>query len=149
MIPILLLAALLPACRTAPPLPPVDLQAAGWEVRQGQAVWTSARGATGVAGELIVASGADGAGFVQFAKPPFTLVTAHAQAGVWGLELHQTRRHLRGAGQPPARIVWFALVEAVAGRMPGGGWQFAREGPANWRLANPGTGEILEGYLTP
>jgi len=118
-------------------------------VQQGQAVWTSARGAPGVAGELLVARGPDGTCFIQFAKPPFTLVTARSQGGAWVLELHQTRRHFRGTGQPPARFVWFALAEAVAGRTPGRGWQLARPGPAAWCLANPATGEVLEGYLTP
>jgi len=149
LIPSLLLAALLPACRTTPSLPPVDLQATGWRVRQGQAVWTSARGASGVAGELIVAIRGDGACFVQFAKPPFTLVTAHSQAGAWALELPPTRRYFHGLGQPPARFVWIALAEALAGRAPGGGWQFAWPEPAGWRLANPATGEALEGYFTP
>jgi hypothetical protein len=118
-------------------------------VQQGQAVWTSARGAPGVAGELLVARGPDGTCFIQFAKPPFTLVTARSQGGAWVLELHQMRRHFRGTGQPPARFVWFALAEAVAGRSPTGGWQLARPEPAGWRLANPATGEVLEGYLTP
>jgi hypothetical protein len=155
LIPILLLAVLLPGCRTAPTLPPVDLRAAGWMVRQGQAVWTSARGAAGaagvagVAGELVVAIGADGACFVQFVKPPFTLVTARAQAGAWTLELPQTRRHYHGRGQPPTRFVWFALADAVAGRLPVGDWEFEEDGPTDWRLTNARTGETLAGYFTP
>ncbi len=149
LIPILLLAVLLPGCRTTPALPPVNLRAAGWMVRQGQAVWTSARGAAGVAGELVVAIGADGACFVQFAKPPFTLVTARSQAGAWTLELPQTRRHYHGRGGLPARFVWFALADAVADRLPVGDWEFEEDGPTDWRLTNARTGETLAGYFTP
>lgn len=146
----LLLAALLgTGCRTRAPLPAVDLQGVGWSVRQGQAVWTAAPGESGVAGELLVACRPDGGRYVQFAKPPFTIVTAQAQAEVWTVEMPQTRRRFDGPGRAPLQFVWFALAQAVAGEAPGVGWQFTLLGADGWRLANATTGETLEGYFAP
>lgn len=142
-------ATLLAGCRTVPSLPAVDLQAPGWEVRQGQAVWAATPEAEGVAGELFVATRADGACWVQFAKPPFTLATAHAEAGAWAVEPAASRRRLRGRGPAPQRWVWFALAAAVRAEPAGGDWRFHRSDPAHWGLTNAVTGESLAGYLTP
>src|SRR5215475_11653944 len=57
-------------CQTVPPLPPVDLAASGWTVRNGQAVWHLPDG-TELAGELLAARGQDGREYVQFTKNPF------------------------------------------------------------------------------
>ena len=132
-----------------PPLPPADLQAPGWSVRQGQAVWTSAKGKDDVAGEILLATRARGECFVQFAKPPFTLATARAEAGGWSVELASARRQFCGRGPGPVRFVWFALAEACCGRVVGGGWSFEARRGTGWCLTNALTGEMLEGYLTP
>lgn len=147
--PTFLLAALLGGCRTPTPLPPVDLAGAGWTVRQGQAVWTASRDQPGVAGELLIARGAEAACFVQFAKPPFTLVTAQAQAGAWQVEMPPTRRRFAGRDGAPSRFVWFALAKAVFGHPPGADWQFEERGTDGWRLTNQATGETVEGYCAP
>ena len=144
----LLLPLLLAGCRT-PPAPPLDLHGPGWLVRQGQAVWTAGEGEQGVAGELLVACGPGGACFVQFAKPPFTIVTAQAKAETWTVEMPQARRRFEGRSRAPAQFVWFALAEAISGETLGAGWQFKRAEADGWRLANPATGESLEGYFTP
>lgn len=149
VVPTLLLIAFLGGCRTTPPLPPVDLQASGWSVRQGQAVWTAARGEDGVAGELLLASQTDGACFVQFAKPPFTLATARSEAGGWSVELLSARRHFGGHGQAPAQFVWFALANALRKQPADGAWHFAARGPEGWCLTNAVTSETLEGYFAP
>ena len=131
------------------PWPPVDTTQPGWRVLNGQAVWTAARGGEGVAGELLLASRTDGACFVQFAKPPFTLATARAEAGVWSVELLSARRHFRGHGPAPAHFVWFALADALRGQPAGGAWHFEAHGAGGWSLTNAVTGEALEGYFSP
>jgi hypothetical protein len=149
---LLVLVAALCGCRTAPSLPPVNLQAPGWTVRQGQAVWTAKRSEEGVAGELLLATRTDGACFVQFAKPPFTLATARSEAGVWAVELASAQRRLGGRGPAPARIVWFALVEERGGTDQDARptpWRFRALDGERWQLENPGTGESLEGYFAP
>jgi hypothetical protein len=145
-----LLAALLGAgCRTPAPLPPVDLQRPGWTLRQGQAVWTPAGGKPGVAGELLAAHRGEEACFVQFSKPPFTLASAQAQAGAWAVSLPLLRRRQQGQGPPPARCVWFALIEATAGRKLSADWRFESRGAGGWLLENVRSGETLEGYFEP
>jgi len=140
---------ILAGCRSTTPLPPMDLTKPGWTVREGQAVWAAARGEPGIAGELLVALRADGACFVQFAKPPFTLVTARAEFGAWSVHQPQRRRQAGGRGRAPDQWVWFALVESMTGTTPGSGWRWEARAAGAWRLANPATGETLEGYLTP
>ena len=143
------LCALLPAgCRTVT-LPRADLQAPGWSVRHGQAVWTKAANDKGVAGDILLATRADGACFVQFAKPPFTLATARTEAGLWSVETATARRRSSGRGMGPRRFVWFALAEEIDGRRAGCDWVFEAGKEASWRLSNASTGEALEGYLTP
>ena len=163
-----LLLVLLCGCHSAPKLPPVNLQSAGWTVRQGQAVWTAKRGEEGVAGELLLATRADGACFVQFSKPPFTLATARAEAGGWAVELQSGHRAFGGQGKGPTQFIWFALVEALnvgqASRLSPSStaneigdrrdacptpWQFDALDGERWQLTNRVTGERLEGYLSP
>ena len=133
-------------CQTLPPLPAVNLKAPGWTARQGQAVWRRTRSAPEIAGEILVATRADGASFVQFTKAPFPLVTAQANPGGWEVTAPAQNRRYSGHGPPPARILWLMLPRALAGQpLPENfSWRADSNG---WRLENGKTGESLEGYL--
>src|SRR5262245_37969371 len=63
-------------CASAPLRAPLDLSGPGWTVREGQAVWQAGPTAPGVAGELLVATHADGSSLQQFIKPPLPFVLA-------------------------------------------------------------------------
>ena len=145
-----LLAAVLAAgCRTAPPLPPADFSAPGWRVQQGQAVWKPTRSRPELAGELLLATNANGFFFVQFSKPPFSLATAQIRNGQWQIEFGNGERRWSGRGEPPSRFAWFQLPGALAGQVLKANWRFTRLTPETWRLENPRTGESLEGGLFP
>lgn len=146
---LVLATALAGGCRTVPDLGTVDLQGPGWRVREGQGVWTKAAGDAAVAGEVLVATRPDGACFVQFAKPPFTLATARREAGGWRLELAPPGRGTGGVGPAPGGIVWFALADAVRGQAVGSGWRFEPREDSGWCLTNTATGEGVEGFLAP
>ena len=146
---LLLFSALWGACRVAPIVGPLDLQAPGWSIRQGQAVWIRQRGDEAVAGELLFATRTDGACFLHFAKPPFTLATASSDANGWSAEDPPAGRHFAGRGPPPGRFVWFALADALREQPVEGRWLFQPRGDADWCLTNAATGEGLEGYLKP
>lgn len=146
---LLLLGGVADGCRTAPPLGAVDLHAPGWRIRQGQAVWTRPPGGEGVAGELLLATRADGACWVQFAKPPFTLATAQVEAGGWRAEIPAARQRRAGRGQPPGTCLWFALADALDGKPVDDKWRFEARGVDGWCLTNGATGEGIEGYLIP
>jgi hypothetical protein len=67
-------------------------------------------------------------------------------AGHWRIEFGSNEHHWKGRGHPPARFVWFQLPDAIQTGRAGGGWlYFTNEN--GWRLANPHTGESLEGYF--
>src|SRR2546421_166697 len=68
---LLLILLFLAGCALLPPLPQANLRDPGWTVREGQAVWKSKRGASDIAGEILVATQPDGRAFVQFTKTPF------------------------------------------------------------------------------
>jgi hypothetical protein len=146
---VLLLLLGLTACRTARPPAPVDLAEPGWTVQQGQAVWTAARGSEGVAGELLLATRADGSCWVQFSKPPFNLFTAQRVGPGWHIEFQQGHKRYGGPGQPPARFIWFQLAKAAAGQTLDAGWTFTRDSAEHWVLNHAGRGERLEGYFAP
>jgi hypothetical protein len=139
----------LAACRTTPP-PVVDFTEPGWSQRTGQAVWRPRAGQPDVAGELTVATHADGRWWVEFSKPPLPLVVALRDDAGWRLKstLHG---EFKGRGTPPAETAWLVLAGCLAGDAPPSRWAFTpRAGdPGAWELSNAATGESLRGFLAP
>lgn len=141
---------LLASCANMPMRQPLDITGPGWKVREGQATWTPGHAESPINGELTLASGPPNSFFVQFSKPPFTLVTGQASGGSWLLEYPLQRKTLAGREAPPLDRVWFALANALGDqRRPVPGWAFAKTPNGGWALANRRTGERLEGFLNP
>jgi len=140
---------LLVSCRTASRLPPADFSAPGWHVQQGQAVWQPAKNRPGLAGDLLLATNADGNFFVQFSKNPFPVATAQISGDRWQIEFGADEHAWRGCGPTPKRFVWFQLPRALLAENAGRDWQFERVTTNAWRLTNPHTGEALEGRFFP
>jgi hypothetical protein len=134
-------------CLTAPPLPQANLSEPGWTVRQGQAVWTPRRKAPEIAGELLLATRTDGSAFVQFTKTPFPFAIAQTSPTGWQIEFPPQNRRFAAPGKPPARIVWFQLVNALVGKPIAKSWAW-HNSETNWQLTNSSSGESLEGYFT-
>lgn len=143
----IVVAALFSGCRTAPKLPPIDLAEPGWTTRQGQAVWRAKRGATDIAGDLVVASRPDGCVIAEFIKTPFPIVIARLTATNWQIEFGN--RSFTGSGPAPRRIGWLQLARGLAGQTPLSPWKFSRSDGAEWRLDNGTTGEAISGYFAP
>jgi hypothetical protein len=137
------------SCRTAPPPAAADFSAAGWHVRQGEAVWKPGRNRPELAGELMAAANQDGDFFVQLAKTPFALATARQADGIWRIEFGAGGYTRGGRGAPPARFVWFELPRFLAGEPLEEGWRSETRPGQRWRLENLRTGESLEGFLSP
>lgn len=136
-------------CRTAVPIPPFNVAEAGWQVRQGQAVWRARTGLPPLAGEIVVAWNRDGRGFVQFTKTPFTLLNARISPLGWTMEFPPQRRSYRGNGPPPSRFGWLHLLRTLAGQPLDPPWEMAGQADGDWCLRNPRTGEQIEGFLSP
>lgn len=146
---LVLTAAGLSGCRSTPRPHLVDLAEPGWHVRQGQAVWTTDRGAVGVAGDLVVAVKTDASCWVEFSKPPFNLVTAQARPDGWRISLHSQHIDYRGRGIPPRRFVWFQLAQVIAGRSVACEWQLTHQPGESWLFVHAENGERLEVHLEP
>ncbi len=136
-------------CRTPAPLPGVDLSTAGWKLQRGQALWTRSAGQPEIAGELLLASNPRGDCVVQFSKIPFPIVAAQTAGDHWQIEFGARPYRVAGIGRPPARWLWFQLPAAVAGGDAPQPWRFESLGDGRWRLANPRSGELLEGAFFP
>jgi hypothetical protein len=137
------------SCHTTAPLPPANLSAPGWTLRQGQAVWKPSQNRPELVGELLFAANANGDYLIQFSKPPFALASAQVAGDEWQIDFGGGKHTWAGRGEPPRRFVWFQLPRALAGGRPMGSWQL---GPATnnfWRLENHRTGEFLEGEFFP
>jgi hypothetical protein len=145
----LLLAVVVAGCRTAPPLPPADFSASGWRVQQGQAVWKPSSSRTELAGDLLLATNANGNFFVQFSKIPFPLATAQISGDQWQIEFGTDKYSWQGRGTPPDRFAWFQLPHVLLGQNMNGDWQFKSTTTNSWRLENSHTGESLEGEFFP
>jgi len=146
---LLLMAILATGCRTAPPLPPADFSAPGWRVQQGQAVWKPSSSRPELAGDLLLATNANGDSFVQFSKIPFPLATAQISGSQWQIEFGADKFSWHGSGTPPDRFAWFQLPRALLGQNLDGNWHFENVMTNSWRLENPRTGETLEGEFFP
>jgi len=144
---ILLLINLATGCRTIPSPPPIDFSAPGWKIRQGQAVWRRGSGKD-LAGELLLATNTNGNAFVQFAKPPITLLTAQSTPNSW-LVRYPPNHKYSGSGLPPSRLIWLYLPKFIGGAASTPLWKWERRDDDSWRLENRRTGESLEGYLSP
>ena len=134
-------------CRTmTPSLPPANLKEPGWTVHQGQAVWTLEHDTREIAGDVLVATRADGRGLVQFTKAPFALVAAQETPDRWQVEFPPQNKHYAGRGKPPKRLIWLYLPRVLLGKAPPENWTW-REDATGWRLENHVTGESLEGFF--
>ena len=127
------------------PLPQVDLSETGWTIRQGQAVWQTGKKSPQIAGELLLATRADGSTFLQFTKTPFPFAIAQTTANGWQIEFPPQNKRYAAPGKPPARIVWFQLSNALTGKPIAKGWTW-QNSDTNWQLKNV-SGESLEGYF--
>lgn len=146
----LLLPALLAAgCHSTAPLPRANLSAPGWRIQQGQVIWKPSFGRPEIAGDLLLATNANGNFFVQLTKDPFPLVTAESLNGQWQIEFGAAEHSWRGHGTLPARFVWFQLPRALLDWKPARDWHFKNVTSNSWRLENRQTGETLEGGFFP
>jgi len=137
-------------CRTVPELPAVDPSQAGWQMRQGQAVWKPNTNAPELAGELIWATHPDGRFLLQFLKTPIVMVEAQGSDEAWRISFPARERTIRGSrGRSPSqRLGWLYLAKALQGETLDHPWSFKRAGE-KWTFANARTGEMIEGYLRP
>jgi hypothetical protein len=140
---------LITGCATLSPLPQVNLSEPGWAVRHGQAVWKRNQQAPEIAGEILLATRADGQVLVQFAKNPLPLVIAQRTTNSWQIESPMQGKRFSGRGNPPVRLLWLQLAGCVAGQQPRKPWRWKKFSNDRWKLENSITGEILEGYFNP
>ena len=138
----------LAGCRTAP-LPPVNLSEPGWKLREGQAVWRRGKQASEIAGEVQIATHPDGRVWLQFTKSPIPLVVGQITSTRWQIQFVSQNRTFSGPGQPPSRLGWLQLARAVSGAAAAGVWVWQQQADGAWRLENPSSGEVIEGYLAP
>jgi hypothetical protein len=141
-------AAVLVGCATMAPLPPANLQEPGWNVRDGQAVWKRDRKTPEIAGEILVATRADGRALVQFTKNPFPLLTAQSTPKGWQVESPTDNKFYSGYGAPPARLIFLYLPRLLAGESPPKGWSYEKLPDNGYKLENHARGESLDVYFT-
>jgi len=138
-------AMLFTGCSTLPPIAPVNVNSSGWTTHRGQAVWKFGKRAPEIVGDLMVAVNDDGRLFVEFNKSLVTVATAQTDAQQWVLDLPMFERTLSGRGAPSDRFALFQFDEVLRGEKPPGNWEYTVT-DSDWRLANPRTGEYVEGY---
>lgn len=138
---------LLSGCKT-PPENLFTVSGSGWTVQQGQALWTPRRGGPQVGGDIVLASDANGRSFVQFEKMPLSLVAAQVTPEFWTIRFPQGGGFWKGHQPAPTRTIWLYLPAALAGKPLPAPLHFEQKPGGNWRLENPKTGEILEGFLS-
>jgi len=133
-------------CQTLP-LPPVNIAEAGWNLRQGQAIWRPTRNKPEIVGEITVARRPESnRAFIEFTKTPFPILTAQLAEESWEINFVPERRSFHGKGEPPPRLIWLWVPVVLAGTPPPKNWSFRQLDPDHWQLENSQTGESLEGF---
>lgn len=130
-------------CATRGPMPPLDLNGPGWQLRQGQAVWKKETGKPEIAGDVVIATNPNGNSYVQFSKTLPLLSARRAPQG-WQFDVPPENKHYSGSGEGPKRIVWLQLLSALEGREPRGYWKLIHPSDDFLALENDETGERLE-----
>jgi hypothetical protein len=130
-----------------PKLPPIDTSAPGWKVRQGQALWRNKADAPEIAGEIILASNANGGAFVQFLKNPLPLVTAQVTPKQWQIEFIPEKRNFSGPGKPPKQLLWLHLLRGLQSITPPPPLELAKTADGGTRIENKRTGERIILFL--
>ncbi len=121
-----------------------------WHVRQGQALWTPKKDTSQFGGDLVLATDNDGRSFVQFDKMPLSLVTVQLTTNQWMIRFPQFNNSFYKGHKPaPTRAVFLYLPDAIAGKPLPKPLSFEQKADGGWKLANPKTGEIVEGFLSP
>ncbi len=143
------LLALATGCCTAGKLAPISVSGPGWQIRQGQAVWTPSRDQTGLGGELLVASHQSGIYVFDFEKTPLPVTKGQVTSTNWLIQFPAQKRSLGSRGPPPARFAWLYLGAALQDQPLPKPLRFEREPEGRWRLENTRSGETIEGFLTP
>ncbi len=143
---LLLTLLLLSGCASAPP-PALDLSTPGWTILQGQALWHR-KGSPDLAGELLLATNVDARAFVQFSKPPISLITAQSSATSWAISFPPNHNY-RGMGAPPRRLLWLYLPKFLSGIPADKDWTWEMHTDSTWRLEDRKSGQAIEGFLKP
>jgi hypothetical protein len=146
---LLLLLQFCASCRSIAPVPPVDLSEPGWQIQQGQAVWKLGKNKPELAGEITFARHSDGRCLLEFSKTPFPLARAKIGVTRWEIEFPPQKLYFSGGGQPPVRLAWLQLMQALTEKPVAPPWHFELRPHGGWRLENPRQGESVEGYLEP
>jgi hypothetical protein len=100
-----------------------------------------------VAGDILVATHADGSSLIQFIKPPLPFVLAQQTTNSWQIQFFAQKKTYSGRKRPPSRILWLQLMDALADR-PIPSVSLRRMPDGRWHLENTETQEMLEGFLT-
>jgi len=122
---------------------------AGWIVRQGQVIWKPGQSHPELAGEIVLAQNPDGRRSLQFTKTLLPVALVQTTTNRWLIQFPSQKIGFSGSGQPPARLLWLQLPAALAGEPLPSGVTFTNRADGGWRLANPRTGEFVEGFLSP
>jgi hypothetical protein len=130
-------------CSSFAPVPPLDLAAPGWQVRQGQAIWKPADDKPEITGDLLLSLHPSDGAFIQFTKT-LPIVSARLSAKSWEIEFPPENKRYSGRGQPPKRIGWLQLIRAIEGHEVPGRWTLIRPSNQFVGLLNAETGERLE-----
>ena len=133
----------LAACLSPGSRPPVALDAPGWRVRQGQALWRTEAKKPEIAGDVILSTHPAGGSSIQFLKT-LPILSARVWPGGWEFNNTPENETHSGGGDPPKRVVWLQLLRALEGREVADRWTVARPSDRYIVLENPNSGERLE-----
>ena len=137
------------SCVSHSPAPDLDLDSPGWRVRTGQALWAAEGGDRPIAGDIVIALNEDGGAWIDFSTSSVPVFQARISGDYWWIDMFLKDKHWSGRGDPPARFVWFAVIDAVFESEPPRNWEAAVTAFNEWTISKPGDGEFVRLILDP
>lgn len=126
-----------------------DTSGPNWRVQQGQALWRPKKDLPEFGGDLVLARDDNGNCLIQFDKTPMAILSAQITTNRWLIKFPQREMSFGGRGAGWTRFAWLYLPAALDGKPLPKNFKFERKPDGGWRLENPGTGETVEGFLSP
>lgn len=130
------------ACATTP-LPPLELNAPGWQVRQAQAIWTTGRDKPEIVGDVLLSMNGRGSAFLQFSKT-LPIASVRIEPHLWEVDFPPQKRHYSGRGGGPKQIVWLQLLHLLAGDALAPPWSCTERSDAIVTIENAASRERVE-----
>lgn len=121
----------------------MDLEAPGWNIRTGQAVWNTKSNKKPVIGDIVLAQHESGDAWINFSKSSLPVFSAQVSDNRWWIDMVVQNKQWSGRGKPPRRFAWFKVIDTVFKNQIPKDWSVVKPSAEEWLISNQRTDESI------